>query len=530
MGIDSFAPVQRGQDATIQPSGGPAAELGSGAPDGRKLIVFLGRPAGRHRNRNFLIKAGGGLAPAVRHGHGVPPQEEAPSTDQSQAPYHRSVVLGNASYIDLQSGVRLGASLPVQTAPHVFLRASARISSRDFQGPRTPAVLLPWKVFEAVDLFSMAVPVLYEKKIESVASRWPSAWQLVVAADEMRRAGHIERGWRSQGVRRIAGKDVPLDYFEQKPWSGYFRLSSEDTAFWDVLHSGRRRGWRLAFQVHGWRRTRKWSRCFYRALRRRSSFGLGRTDESSARRPSSGSGAGLQQLQVWKPARTDTGGSGKSSPGKSRARATTSRRASRTWTRRHATARRSATIGTTSRASSQTWLRAYRAHRAGRMAARRASTTDTAYRSARGRTVGTPLLKQEELSISVGSSGVTWLSRAGFSAFTEVTAIDEPGNFDHHLRRFTWGSGARLSDTASACGLEALTMFLIVFLTVNVRKVKLVQKDLVFGKCVILLPPSPRRELLDKSVVTDSVAAEVGPKVRGVGEINVLTPRSNSTN
>ena len=69
-GVDPFAPAQRGQGTTTQSSGRPAAPSGSSAPAGRELIVFLGRPGGRRWNRIHPVKAGGGLAPAVHHGHG----------------------------------------------------------------------------------------------------------------------------------------------------------------------------------------------------------------------------------------------------------------------------------------------------------------------------------------------------------------------------------------------------------------------------------------------------------------------------
>ena len=34
-------------------------------------------------------------------------------------------------------------------------------------------------------------------------------------------------------MKRLAGKDVPTDYSEQKPRSACFRLAAADTAFWD---------------------------------------------------------------------------------------------------------------------------------------------------------------------------------------------------------------------------------------------------------------------------------------------------------
>ena len=206
------------------------------------------------------------------------------------------------------------------------------LGAREFQ-----LWLLPGKVVEAADLFSM--PVLCEKTIERVARRWPSAWRVVVAADEICRAGRIEHDWRSREVRRIAGKGVPIGYVEQKPWSVYFRLASADTGLWDELRQWAAAGVAacssgallapdeevvalhlpgakpaLEPQVEGSRSDRQKQR------------------EATKQRRAAAAQK-LQQLRVWKQARADTGGSGEGSPDKVTG------------------ARRSVTVGTTSRAS-----------------------------------------------------------------------------------------------------------------------------------------------------------------------------------
>ena len=71
MDVDPFAPVQQEQGSAALSSGGTAAVSGSSAPAGRKLkLSSLVDQGGRHRDRGCLDEAGGGLAPAVHHGHG----------------------------------------------------------------------------------------------------------------------------------------------------------------------------------------------------------------------------------------------------------------------------------------------------------------------------------------------------------------------------------------------------------------------------------------------------------------------------
>ena len=221
---------------------------------------------------------------------GAPQQEEEePSADQLQALYHRTVVLGNAPYVDHAVWGPFGRKTTRANKFRTWIPTSdGSYISKELPGPENfQQWLSSWRVFEAaaimLDLSSMAALALYEKAIQRLTRLWPSAWHLVVAADDKCRAEHIERIRRSCEVKRLAGKDVPTDNSEQKPWSACFRLAAADTAFWDEQVRHPAAAW--APGAHRWRRTRKWLRCICRTVSRRSSLrwrGLGRTGESSA--------------------------------------------------------------------------------------------------------------------------------------------------------------------------------------------------------------------------------------------------------
>ena len=112
-------------------------------------------------------------------------------------------------------GARLGAKLPKRTSfARGFPQATARISPRNCQGPRMSSSGPRRGGFEVaaimLDLSSMAALALYEKAVERLTRLRPSAWHLVVAADDKCRAEHIERIRRSCEVKRLAGPGLSV--------------------------------------------------------------------------------------------------------------------------------------------------------------------------------------------------------------------------------------------------------------------------------------------------------------------------------
>eukprot|EP00972_Heterocapsa_arctica_P010016 1471579-Heterocapsa_arctica.AAC.1 len=69
--------------------------------------------------------------------------------------------------------------------------------------------------------------------IEKLTRLWPSAWHLIVIADDKCRAEHLERLRRRTASSVAAGHPRPADWDPEQPWTAALRLAAEDTVFWD---------------------------------------------------------------------------------------------------------------------------------------------------------------------------------------------------------------------------------------------------------------------------------------------------------
>ena len=173
--VDPFAPVQQEQGPAALSSGGTAAVSGSSAPAKRKLKLSS---LVDHRDDPEI---GGASTKQVAAWHqqyitvmGAPPQEEEePSADQLQALYHRTVVLGNAPYVDHAVWGPFGRKTTKANKFRTWIPTSdSSYISKELPGPENFQQWLPsWRVFEVaaimLDLSSMAALALYEKAIES---------------------------------------------------------------------------------------------------------------------------------------------------------------------------------------------------------------------------------------------------------------------------------------------------------------------------------------------------------------------------
>ena len=138
----------------------------------------------------------------------------------------------------------------------------------------------------------------------------------------------------------VKALDVPTDYSEQEPWSTYFRLAAANIAFGDGtgppssggVGGGGLWGASLAPDENVAASHPPGGQPALEPQEERS-----RTDRRKQREATKHRRAAavqeLQQLRAWKQARVHTGGSAVSSPSKSQARVSTTRRASRTCTR-----------------------------------------------------------------------------------------------------------------------------------------------------------------------------------------------------
>ena len=95
-----------------------------------------------------------------------------------------------------------------------------------------------WRVFCVacimLNIATQAALHIYEKNIEKLTRLWPTAWHLIVLADDKCRAEHLERVRRRATQDLLRGLPAHLDWNAERPWSCCFRLAALDTAFWDA--------------------------------------------------------------------------------------------------------------------------------------------------------------------------------------------------------------------------------------------------------------------------------------------------------
>ena len=145
--------------------------------------VLLGRPGDDTEIRGASSKQVAAWHQQYITVMGAPPQEEEePSADQLQALYHRTVLLGNAPYVDhavwglfgrkTTRANKFRTCIPTSDGSYI---SKELLGLENFQ-----QWLSSWRVFEAaaimLDLISMAALALYEKAIERLTRLWPSTW------------------------------------------------------------------------------------------------------------------------------------------------------------------------------------------------------------------------------------------------------------------------------------------------------------------------------------------------------------------
>ncbi|CAK0899124.1 unnamed protein product [Prorocentrum cordatum] len=170
---------------------------------------------------------------------GAPPmEEEEPSTDQLQVLHHRVYVAKAAPYVDHAMFGPRGRQTARANKFRTWIPTAGGYISRELPGPENfQQWQASWRVFVVaaimLDFASQAALAQCEKNIEQLTRLWPSAWHLIVAADDECRADHLER---TRGVLkrlRAQNEPAPADCSEQRPWPPCFRTVAVDAAFWD---------------------------------------------------------------------------------------------------------------------------------------------------------------------------------------------------------------------------------------------------------------------------------------------------------
>ena len=170
---------------------------------------------------------------------GSTPEEEEEATDaQLAALYKRTVILKQAPYCDFSVWTPFGRrALRSQKFRTYVPLGDGSYLVKELPGPQNlQQWMASWRVFKvaAISLGIVTLSALqqYEKLIERLTLHWPQAWGLIALADDKGRAERLEKLRRNVVVDVQAGRQAPLDWDENHPWSVCFKLLAKDDNFW----------------------------------------------------------------------------------------------------------------------------------------------------------------------------------------------------------------------------------------------------------------------------------------------------------
>ena len=183
----------------------------------------------------FTLADAGHITVAITHGQ--PDEEETPTNEQLSALNVRVIVQLGSPYVDFAvfapyarkttRAHRFTAYLP---QPHGSWLA------KEIPGPTNyQAWLYCWRVFRVACLMlKVAHEMPLERKIEKLATQWPTAWHLVCLAEDKCRFEHFNR-LQSRIVFDISlGRAAPPMWDADSPWSAIFlKTAEDDETYWD---------------------------------------------------------------------------------------------------------------------------------------------------------------------------------------------------------------------------------------------------------------------------------------------------------
>ena len=171
---------------------------------------------------------------------GAPPQEEEDCTvEQLSALHKRIVTLEMAPYVDLAVWLPYGRRALRANKFRAWLPdGSGAYISKELPGPANwTQWVASWRVFQTaaimLDVLPLASLQLYERHIEKLTRLYPSAWHLIVLADEKARGEKWSR-IRIKVVSDVAAGRAPPDRWDPlKPWIACLHLLVGDHSFWE---------------------------------------------------------------------------------------------------------------------------------------------------------------------------------------------------------------------------------------------------------------------------------------------------------
>ena len=176
----------------------------------------------------------------VRQMGSLPPEEEEPSVEQMSAFAKRLLENGGPPYADFSVWVPFGKKAYRASKYKAYLPTpSGEFIMKEIPGPSN---FTQWqasfKVYRTamlmVEAASLSTLMAYEAHIEKLTKWYPTAWHLVVSAEDRARSDHMARVKLNVEMDIAAMRPPPRGWNSSRPWDGCFKLVTEDVNYWNV--------------------------------------------------------------------------------------------------------------------------------------------------------------------------------------------------------------------------------------------------------------------------------------------------------
>ena len=190
----------------------------------------------------------------LRITHGQPEEEETPTNEQLTALGVRVLGQAGSPYADFAVFTPFARKTARAHKYTAYLpQPDGTWLAREVPGPRNyDAWLYCWRVFRVACLMLKIAHEMpldrYQRKIERLATQWPTAWHLVALAEDKCRFEHMNRVKAKVEFEITLGRPTPPLWDVSAPWSAIFlKVAADDEAYWDenVRHPA------MAWLAHG---------------------------------------------------------------------------------------------------------------------------------------------------------------------------------------------------------------------------------------------------------------------------------------
>ena len=167
-----------------------------------------------------------------------PQDEEDPTLEQLTALFKKVTVQENPPFVDFAVWVPFGRRALRANKFRTWLPSGdGTYIAKELPGPGNfQQWLASWRVFRVASLMlgilSLAVLEGYERHVKKLVRMYPTAWHLIVAADEKARSEKLIKIKQKVLVDASNGKRPPDGWEPKSPWTACFRLLLEDEGFW----------------------------------------------------------------------------------------------------------------------------------------------------------------------------------------------------------------------------------------------------------------------------------------------------------